>query len=162
QIFDFAYSPNGTGGSFGASLSRIGDVDNDGCEDFVAGEPDFAISNGLARVFSGKTHALIVDIAGNIGSGVGAPGDGKLDLDNDGFPDVLLGAPNDSTGASNAGAVLAFSPHKNAQIWFVSSTVSTAQFGAAVRTLQADLDGDNVDDLIIGAPGADSAFVYSG
>src|SRR5262249_8526539 len=128
QIFDFAYSPNGTGGSFGASLSRIGDVDNDGCEDFVAGEPGFAIPNGLARVFSGKTHALIVDIAGNIGSGLGASVDGKIDLDNDGFPDVLLGAPNDSTGASNAGAVLAFSPHKNAQIWFVSSTVSTAQF----------------------------------
>jgi hypothetical protein len=162
QIFDYAYPPNGTGGNFGASVSRIGDVDNDGCEDFVAGEPDFATSNGLARVFSGKTHALIADFAGNIGSGLGASVDGKTDLDGDGFPDVLLGAPNDSTIASNAGAVIAFSPHKNAQIWFLGSSVSTAEFGASVRALQADLDGDGVDDVIIGAPGADSAFVYSG
>ena len=163
QIFDYAYPASGSGGSFGASISRIGDVDNDGCEDFVAGEPGYgALGNGLARIFSGKTHALIADVPGNVGSNLGASVDGKIDLDGDGWPDVLLGAPNDSTNASNAGAVIAFSPHLNAEIWFLGSNVSTSQFGASVRTLQADLDGDTIDDFIVGMPGADSAEVFSG
>jgi hypothetical protein len=163
QIFDYGYPASGSGGSFGASLSRIGDVDGDGCEDFVAGEPNYgALGNGLARIFSGKTHALIADVAGNVGSSLGASVDGKIDLDGDGWPDVLLGAPDDSTLAFQAGAVLAYSPHLGVELWFLASNVATAQVGASVRTLQADLDGDGVDDFIVGAPGADSAFVYSG
>ncbi|HET6165176.1 MAG TPA: FG-GAP-like repeat-containing protein [Planctomycetota bacterium] len=163
QVFDYAWPANGTGGSFGASVSRIGDVDNDGAEDLIVGEPDYGgLGNGLARIFSGKTHALIDEIAGNVGAGLGAAVEGKIDLDGDGFPDVLVGAPDDSTGGSQAGAVLAYSPHLHAAIYTLTLNVATAQYGSSVRSLQNDLDGDGIDDFVVGAPGADTVFVLSG
>jgi len=163
QVFDYAWPPNGTTGSFGASVSRIGDVDNDGAEDLIIGEPDYGgLGNGLARIFSGKTHALIDEIAGNVGSSLGAAVEGKIDLDGDGFPDVLVGAPDDSTGGSQAGAVLAYSPHRHAAIYTLTLNVATAQYGSSVRSLQNDLDGDGVDDFIVGAPGADTVYILSG
>jgi len=109
QVFDAEYS-GAIGGSFGSSAARVGDVDGDGCDDLVIGEPDWStFQQGRAVIYSGKTHAQITYFYGNSASRTGAAVDGKIDADGDGHPDVLIGAPDDSTAGNHAGAVHVFS-----------------------------------------------------
>ena len=75
---------------------------------------------------------------------------------------MLVGAPDDSTGASDAGAVIAYSPHRHLELYMLTSNVSLGQFGASVRSLQNDIDGDGIDDFVVGFPGADTVEVFSG
>jgi hypothetical protein len=162
QVFDAEYS-GAIGGSFGSSAARVGDVDGDGCDDLVIGEPDWStFQQGRAVIYSGKTHAQITYFYGNSASRTGAAVDGKIDADGDGHPDVLIGAPDDSTAGNHAGAVHVFSPYRNLWLYPLYGSAANARFGTSVRALQDDVDGDGTGDFIVGAPGIDTVYVLSG
>ena len=163
QIFDYAIEGSDADSYFGSSISRVGDVDSDGCDDFIVGAPVDGLGQwGLATVYSGKTGASIASWSGNIGSGFGFAVEGKIDVDGDGFPDVLIGAPYDSSVRSIAGLVDVYSPHRHKRLYHVDAPVGAILFGAAIRSIQDDLDGDGVDDFVVGAPWSDTAYVCSG
>src|SRR5262249_36702566 len=115
QIFDYAVEDAGSAGALGSAVARAGDLDGDGAEDFIVGQPDFGSpgnpSMGLFRVVSGKTGSQIVAYNGNPRSNLGAAVHGRIDVDGDGFPDVLIGAPYDDSAAADGGVVFAYSPH---------------------------------------------------
>jgi FG-GAP repeat protein len=165
QVFDY-YENGDSGSNFGWVVNRVGDVDKDGYEDFIVGAPtEGANDYGMAVVVSGMTGAWISTLFGpNDFSHFGSAVDGRLDLDGDGYPDVLVGAPYDWPG--NSGSVLAYSPHLQKKLYTLQG--STGQgLGGSVRSLQSDLDGDGIDDFIVGAPNIDPtlvpmAYVYSG
>jgi hypothetical protein len=166
QVFDYNIKDAGANGALGSAVARIGDVDNDGCEDFIVGEPNYTIASvpgtGMVRLESGKNGGEITTFYGNLGSNLGAAVAGRIDLDGDGFLDVLVGAPLDNSAISQGGAVFGYSPHLHSfpVAWF--GTIPGGQLGSSVRSLEADLDGDGVDDFIVGAPGYSGfAFVIS-
>jgi hypothetical protein len=165
QVFDYNVTDAGQNGALGSALARIGDMDGDGCEDFVVGEPNATwgsiAGTGFLRLESGKTGNEFYHLAGNPGSNFGASVAGRIDLDGDGFLDVLIGAPLDSSAAYQGGAVFGYSPHLNSFVVGWYGGLPTEGFGSSVRSLEGDLDGDGVDDFIIGAPGIDMAFVNS-
>jgi hypothetical protein len=165
QIFDYAVKDAGSNGALGSALARIGDVDSDGCEDFIAGEPDLTVGgvpgSGYLRLVSGKTGAEILHFDGAAGANLGAAVAGRIDLDGDGFLDFLFGAPLFHLAVHDGGAVRSFSPHKNTVPVVWDGTVPGGRFGSSVRSLEGDVDFDGVDDFIVGAPGIDSAYVYS-
>jgi hypothetical protein len=89
----------GAGDYFGHAVSGIrncfssdyttGDVDGDGCDDVIVG----AMGTELAEVYSGQAGALLCTWTGDqTGDAYGWSVSGAGDVDNDGFPDVIVGA----------------------------------------------------------------------
>jgi hypothetical protein len=159
QVFDYDLQGPTTPAYFGYDINRIGDLDRDGCEDFIVGAPkkQGVSDDGEAIVFSGSTGAVLATLDGNTNSLLGASVDGRIDADGDGYPDVLVGAFNDASG----GRVVVFSPHQNKILLDLYGT-GPENLGASVRSLLDDIDGDGVNDFIAGADTADKAYVYSG
>jgi hypothetical protein len=158
QIFDYAIEGREVDDELGYALARIGDLDGDGCEDYAVDIP-FA---DQVLIFSGRTGAELARRGGHLASHFGASLDGRIDVDQDGFPDVLIGAPYDDTNASNAGRVVIYSPHLDALLLDVTGATADAHFGGAVRAMQDDLDGDGIEDFVAGSWGSDDADVLSG
>jgi FG-GAP repeat protein len=163
QIFDYAIQDAGAGGQLGTAVARIGDIDSDGCEDFIVGEPngvEFGIT-GVARLESGRTGSEIDIVLEDSGGDLGAAVAGRIDVDADGFLDVLYGAPLDGRFAVEGGAIFAYSPHLKLLIEWRYGTLNKRHLGSSVRSLEGDVDGDGVDDYIVGSPGNDTALVIS-
>ena len=162
--------------TFGASVAAIGDVDGDGKADVLVGAIDAGCDNtfplnGSAYVVSGATGAITRHItAADACSGFGSSVAGAGDVDGDGVPDVLVGAPNSFFGGStNAGAMLLYSGATGALLrrsdGLFSSFLGTSVGGGG------DVDGDGIRDVLGGAPKdifvsgslfSGSAFLYSG
>ena len=154
QVFQYDFEGN-SGSFFGSSLNRVGDIDKDGADDFIVGAPeDGTNSQGSAVVYSGASGAILTLLKGSANSFLGWSVDGRLDLDGDGYNDILVGETGDSS-------VLAYSPHLATKLYKISGPAGS-NFGNAVRSLESDLDGDGVDDFIVGAWTVDSAYVCSG
>ena len=164
-------------------IKRAGDVNGDGLADFVIGNanasPNGLTGAGVSYVIYGSADgfpALLQtsDLDGNNGFAVvgisaqdraGLFVSGAGDFNNDGFDDVLIGAPNQTTdGKSEAGAAYLISGGDN-----FPSAISLADVdgsnglvfkgsdiqdlaGRAVAAI-GDLNHDGIDDLAIGAPG---------
>ncbi|RMH01725.1 MAG: hypothetical protein D6702_10610 [Planctomycetota bacterium] len=159
----------------GAAVACVADIDGDGMDDFVIGIP-FADPNGRNNagrvvVRSGATGAVLLTIDGakannKLGSAVAGVGD----LDNDGVPDLLIGAPEtDVGGLIDAGSAAVLSGATGGLIFRFDGGAANDRFGNAVADA-GDVDGDGLDDLLVGAwwadPGgislAGSAYVFSG
>src|SRR5262245_15883625 len=159
QVFQYDVTDAGGQGSFGSAVAQLGDYDGDGHEDFIVGEPDAFQSGGAVSVYSGADGSILFGTATGAGIALGAAVEGNIDFDHDGYLDLLVGAP--LAGNGSVTSVYLISIHDVTKTWTVDSHVSGDQFGAAVRVLNADLDGDGYEDFIVGAPGADTAYVFS-
>lgn len=161
------------GDEFGISAAMLSDIDGDGAADFMVGAAfnDWHASDaGSAYVYSGRSGALLKALHGQTTTGYfGASLAAAGDVDGDGFSDLLIGAPGDSTKASSGGAVFLYSGATFAPIDSIYFSRSLqAYFGSSVDGGK-DVDGDGVADFIVGAPDdtrvtnqEGSATVYSG
>ncbi|MBL8901062.1 MAG: VCBS repeat-containing protein [Planctomycetes bacterium] len=91
------------GSMFGRWVGPAGDFDGDGADDVWVGAP-MEMPKGYVRIYSGRTGALLSEIAGN-GGGFGAYGRNVGDLDGDGWEELAFGAPMEG----GAGVVYVFS-----------------------------------------------------
>ncbi|HEX5011519.1 MAG TPA: FG-GAP-like repeat-containing protein [Planctomycetota bacterium] len=138
--------------SFGAALAAAGDRDGDGTPDLLVGAPaatQIFAQKGQALVLSGDDGRVLLLVslgekADHFGAAVAS-----ADVDRDGLPDVLAGAP-DPTGEPLAWAVSATS---GKPLLSVPGLASDEAFGRAV--CGADVNGDGYADLVVGAPQAD-------
>jgi hypothetical protein len=101
------------GQHFGASVDGAGDVDADGRADFLVGIPDHDAagpSAGRATVFSGLTGSALVTLDGDTGGKrLGRSVAGNVDLDGDGTPDLVAGAPQMTVPGNVPGMARVFS-----------------------------------------------------
>ncbi len=109
---------NGVGGDrVGEAAAGLGDLDQDGFADVVVGSSRGNGNDGAAWVlrgpFSGTSaidstaSARILGEGGagdRLGASVGSPGD----VDGDGCPDVMVGAPRDASAADRGGALFLY------------------------------------------------------
>lgn len=158
---DIVTSPPDSG--FGVSIATIGDVDGPG-----GSEQAIAVGVRAAEVQNqGAVHVIFLDGSGNVTDSeeIPAPGGslafdqfgdavaGLGDLDGDGIPDLAVGHPLD---ANQDGAVhiffletdgsVAVSPPPQKILGFETGD----GFGRSVTAID-DLDGDGVQDLLVGA-----------
>jgi len=158
---------------FGASVRAAGDVNNDGRPDYIVGAPEdgnvLSTGQGFARVFSGQTGAILHTFNGISNSDrFGASVDGAGDVNNDGFADVVVGAPLVSTLGSNRGRVSVHSGANGAILWTFDGAVNQDRLGTIVAGV-GDVNMDGRPDVLSAsreAPGGGTqrgiVRVYSG
>ena len=150
---------------FGEAIAGIGDVNGDGAPDLLVGAPNANVGGeglqGRAFVFSGADASLlrtldlpIPESVARLGSAVAGAGD----VNGDGVPDVLAGAPGHDVagGARDQGQALVFSGTDASLLLTLDTPTpdSNAGFGEVVAGI-GDLDGDGAPDFVVGAPGHD-------
>ncbi len=157
------------GDHLGLSVAGGGDLDGDGLADVVLGAPDASAGGsgaGVVYVVSGPLSAggSVGDLAwaslvgedadDRAGSAVATAGD----VDGDGQADLLVGADSaDPAGERTGAAYLLLGPLSGGELdlWFADARwvgeEPGDEAGAAVAGV-GDVDGDGLDDAIIGAP----------
>ena len=180
-------SASESGGRLGTAVAGIGDITGDGLPDFAVGAPnvgggrwsDMPSQAGMVYLLeSPPDHdqeigdVAFASLEGEEEHGwLGATVAGGKDLNGDGTPDLVVGAPTDRVGAmaadynhdADAGGiawVLLDSPSGLSSIspWATTWVTgpATSSFAGAV-TLLDDLNGDGFADLALGAPMDDGA-----
>lgn len=129
---------------FGSSVSNAGDINADGFSDIIIGARNDE-DTGKAFVYYGSDSGPVestmqVFQSDQINDQFGADVSSAGDVNNDGFSDVMIGAPNYSNGESGEGRVLVYygsanltppviinlSPHQNAIDVSKSSDITVA------------------------------------
>lgn len=157
---------------FGRSVSGAGDVNADGFDDLVIGangtKPGWTGYYGSAYVYSGHNGSLLFQWDGTssdswLGSSVSDAGD----INGDGFDDVIVGQPESN---NSSGKAFVYSGNDGSVIYQWVGESVWDHFGVSVSNA-GDVNGDNTDDIIVGAPRASqtggypltgSVYVFSG
>ncbi len=131
---------------------------------FVAAATGFALSGSAsAQCVEGclAIHTLLGEAGGDqfgwVSSDVG-------DLDEDGVTDFIIGAPGNDAGGNGAGRAYVYSGASGTLIFgALTGSLAGAGFGTAVGGT-GDIDGDQVPDVIVGAPSIfqGEASIFSG
>ena len=144
--------------SYGQSVAWLGDVTGDGLQDFAVGAVPGAIFQARVYVYSGANEALLYQLESPGAQGespsFGSALAGAGDFDGDGTPDVVVGAPSEIVGMTDAGRAYVFAGDDGALLADYESLFpeSFGLFGIAVAST-GDVTGDGRSDVVIGAPG---------
>lgn len=168
-------------GSFGVAARAAGDVNRDGFDDVLIGEPnrneEFS-NQGRVYLFLGSANGLALQPAwattyrpkdltlvqldyqlfGNVIGGAG-------DLNGDGWPDIFVAAYHATRGELHEGRVFVFhgSPagFPESPSWSVEANQAHARLGTSAASA-GDVNGDGFPDLVVGAMVADRHFPDEG
>lgn len=168
---------------FGTSVAGIGDLNGDGNEDIAVGA--YNSNSGVGAVWiiflnsNGSVSGLPVKITNNSGGIANGDIDAGSqfgmsvthigDVNNDGKPDIAVGAPGYRSGE---GQVWILRLRANGQVKSRIKISEIENFDSELLNNNdelgyslagaGDLNGDRVNDLVVGAPGNDDGYTNAG
>ncbi|MGA8042928.1 MAG: FG-GAP-like repeat-containing protein [Terracidiphilus sp.] len=157
---------------FGYAIAPLGDLNGDGKQALAVGAPVFGTGYGSVYAVSGSdgteiwkaTEPGINPSGPEVVASFGAALAVLRDINGDGKPDVLVGAPfhDDGTG-KNAGAAYVLSGADGMQLraHIPPQIIGNDQFGMSV-TNAGDQNKDGVNDYIIGDPKNSKVYLFNG
>ncbi len=168
------------GARYGAAAITAGDVNGDGFGDLVVGADLYDTTQtdgGRVYLYLGAADqpagtAGWTAAGGQPGAELGVSVGTALDVNGDGYSDLLVGADRYDNGEVDEGRAFLYLGSATGPAitpdWTAEIDQAGARFGASVAGA-GDVDGDGYDDIIIGAPdlgngeaGEGAAFVYLG
>jgi subtilisin-like proprotein convertase family protein len=161
---------------FGYAIDTLGDINNDGATDIVISCPKYTpyfgiqdstqIELGAVYVFRGipgsnsglesEPYSIIMGYGSSTGFGSSISAAGDVDFD--GIPDLLIGAPNYSGQYPSQGAVFGYygnniiSPIDSTFDCLLTGEKSFSYLGSSVSKAGL-INSDSAHDVVVGAPG---------
>lgn len=160
-----------TSAAFGDAVAGVGDVNNDGYDDVIVGAKSYdngQTNEGRVFLFQGSATGLPTTAAWTYEPDVASAGLGTAlsaagDVNNDGYPDFVLGQAAYDGTLGDEGAVFVFhgsasgpdsTPNSTVVGWGASGGIGKTVAGGT------DLDGDGFDDVLFGS--GYSAYIADG
>ncbi|HSC76833.1 MAG TPA: FG-GAP-like repeat-containing protein [Pseudomonadales bacterium] len=149
----------------GSSVAFAGDFDGDGYGDYVVGIPGYDLpatpmtkiqkDAGRAVVISGKNGDELASVKGfSANSAMGFAVAGNGDINNDGFADVVVGAPH---VLKDSGSItVLYGPNGAVQQSLLGPLDKKTLMGSSLAL--ADWNNDNHADIVVGLPKADESL----
>lgn len=156
-----------SGDLLGASVITAGDTDGDGYSDVLVGAPGFSSSTGRAYLYKGGASGLAASpswtATGEASSNYFSEALGPAgDINGDGYADVIAGARGYGSNAGKAYLYLGSAAGLSAtSSWTYTGAATGYQAGCSVMTA-GDVNGDGYSDVVVGAKGADRAYLFTG
>jgi len=153
------------GDQFGWIARNAGDLDGDGRADFVTSSPSNSAGGanaGKVYAYSTGTRELLWSRSGKPGEQLGIGVEAAGDVNRDGVPDVIAGAPGGEVA-------YLYSGRDGTTLRTLTAPVKGAGFGGGAVTDLGDVNHDGYADVAVGAPQDDSAgqdagraYIFSG
>ncbi len=158
---DYAY--------FGYSVAGAGDVNNDGYDDVAIGGFYYNYGDGAVYIYHGSSTGLATTAATRPTSTeyayFGNSVDGAGDVNNDGYDDIVVGAPYGASYAGRAYVYYGSASGIQSTGFSTLSASSTSYYGFAVGG-GGDVNNDGYSDVAVGCYACNSyygtAYVYYG
>ncbi len=179
--YEWRYVCDQGGSEYGNSVSFT-DFNGDGYSDIIVGAPRYDVAyydDGAVFIYYGSRAGLSIDYDLKIGgpsdpfyyTQFGSSVAGAGDINNDGYDDIIIGAPEYDNGERDEGAAFVYygySSENNSLDVELESNQEGACLGYSVSSA-GDVNGDGYSDVIVGAPYYDNGetdegavFVYYG
>ncbi|MEZ5895350.1 MAG: hypothetical protein R3C40_08325 [Parvularculaceae bacterium] len=184
-ILGFSITGAAAGDEAGFTVSRAGDLNGDGIEDFLVAswlaDPNGSASGAVYAVFgstsgfgstldlstlNGSNGFKMSGVSANDFAGYSTAEAG--DINGDGIDDVIIGAPGGDEAYVVFGSSSGFSANINlgslngSNGFRITTTSGGSSLGSAVASA-GDINGDGIGDVIVGAPAANGVGgAYSG
>jgi len=146
----------------GRTVSSVGDLNGDSFDDIaIVGSGDYSI-----YIFYGPTIGVVETSSSNVLFSAEHGGfevlSSQEDIDNDNLNDLLLGKPRHSESNSTTGAAFTFNGTITGEItadnyYTRFLGVNESDLTGVAGGISRDISGDNVPDIILGAPYHDSS-----
>ncbi len=169
---DWSVQGEGSSDQFGSSVDGAGDVNGDGYDDVIIGASRYDSNKGKAYLYLGSSSGLSstadwTDTGETAGDYFGVIVAGAGDVNGDGYDDVVVSAPYNDDGGTNAGEVYLYrgSPHyyklSPSPFWTIQGDESDG-IGFYALSSAGDVNGDGYADVIIGNQNNDDAGTNAG
>lgn len=168
-----SFSGDQRDGQLGAAVAGAGDVNGDGYDDVVVGAPQFGTgqgSQGWAFVLFGSTSGVVTTTAQiiqghQVGALLGSSVDGAGDVNDDGYADLIVGAPRYDAAEEDEGMAVLYlgsaAGLATTSVWRVYGDQAEAYLGVAVSGT-GDVNHDGFADIAVGSPGYDGVLPDQG